>query len=251
MEEMILARRRMLMNRSLAPVPASNITHYWKLNGNSLDSVSDAHGTNTNITFSSVDALVGQSAVFGAITPSLINFGDRNSFSFTNEVNGLPFSISIWINASALPTGPTDQLAVLSKQTNTSTREYLLSIEGSNNKTVASLRNSTATTRAINSAENNSIVTNTWVHYLITGDGSTGISGIDLYKNGVLQSSKIAIDIYTGMTNTVAPLRLGVVNANAFNFKGKMCQFAIFNKVLNLNEVNSVYQKGKNGQNLI
>ena len=249
MEEMILARRRMLMNRSLAPIPASNITHYWKLNGNSLDSISDAHGSNTNITFTSTGALVGQSAVFGG-TPSVINFGDRNSFSFTDGINDLPFSMSIWLNFDYIPVG-TDYFNPLSKQSSSTVKEYDLQFHPGESRLWWRLSSNGSGNNLMNNRDDVGIVAGIWNNYIITYDGSKTVAGFKFFKNGVLKNNKTTSGTYVGMSNTTAPLRLGVVNANAFNFKGKICQFAIFNKALSPNEVNSVYQKGKNGQNLI
>lgn len=225
----------------------NGLVAYWKLNANSNDSIGSLNGTNTNISFLS-GGIVGNAASFASGTPSLINFGDNDLFSFTDGTNDKPFSFSLWVNFGNLIAGT--YYNVFSKQLDNSRREFYLQLHGgSGNLWFQLFQFNSTTSITVQNAPSGGFQSNTWYHVVGTYNGTKNGSGLALYINKIptFGSSDVS---YPGMSNTTSTLRLGVVNANSFQFRGKLAEFAIFNRVITTSEIDYIYNRGISGQHL-
>ena len=73
----------------------NDLVSYWKLDGNSNDSLNSNNGTNTNITYSG-SSKINQAANF--ISTSYINVGSLSTYSFFQNIG--VFSISFWMKTT-------------------------------------------------------------------------------------------------------------------------------------------------------
>lgn len=217
--------------RQKGKIPLDAYIGYWKLGVNSNDSVGGLNGTNTNINF------ISNSADFSTGTPSLVNFGDNDAFSFTDGTNDKPFSFCVHVNMGTIVAGTFYN--IFSKQASSSVKEFYLQFHSSGEFWFLIQNNTTANnnigTRTLVSSY--PIASNTWYRIIGTYDGSKTLAGIKLYVEAINMTNDLNAGTYTGMSNTTAPLRLGVINSNSFQFRGKQKQFALFNRVLTDNEI--------------
>lgn len=74
-----------------------NIIGYYKLDGNSNDSVNGRNGTDTSITYSAANGKINQGAGFDG-SLSKIDLGATNAY---NAASAIAFSFSCWVNINA------------------------------------------------------------------------------------------------------------------------------------------------------
>jgi len=91
----------------------------------------------------------------------------------------------------------------------------------------------------------NMFTLNTWVHMVITYDGSSTAAGIKVYKNGGLQSKSVVRDDLAGTIDVTAAMRLGSRFDTPSSFwNGRSTSAAIFDKELSQAEVLALYNSG-------
>lgn len=93
-----------------------------------------------------------------------------------------------------------------------------------------------------------------WEHWLLTYDGSSAVSGVKMYKNGVSQSIFAAIDSLSATTVGTGVLNIGG-EANSGDFNGLIEDVRIYNRVLSAGEIetlaNSKIKYGPVGNGLV
>ena len=224
----------------------NGLVAYWKLNANSNATVGGINGTNTNISFVS-GGIVGNAASFASGTPSLIDFGDSDLFSFTDGTNDKPFSFSIWVNFGTI--APATNYTVFSKQLSGSAREYFLALQPSGELWFSLFQyNVTTPVLRARASISGGFQNDTWYNVIGTYNGNKTSTGLKLYINKILQATESSS--ISGMSNTASPLRLGVVNTNIQQFRGKLAELAIFDRVITTSEINYIYSRGISGQHL-
>src|SRR3990167_8633143 len=86
-------------------------------------------------------------------------------------------------------------------------------------------------------ASNNSITLNTWQHILVTWNGGTAFTGVNIYVNGVETSYSAGQNATTPIDNSTTLLRIGNVSTGTRSFDGLVSEVGIWNSVLSLNEI--------------
>jgi len=229
-------------NKSKISIPLNNIISEYKFENNVLDSVGTNNGTATAITYAT--GKVGNAAVFNGST-SLINIGDSNDLSFTNGVNDLPFSFSMFAKFN------NNNEVILFNKLQSSNREYLVDVfsnridfkvfdgaGGSSNF----LYNNYSFTRVIG----------TWYHFVFTYDGSGLSSGIKTYVNAIAGGVQSEGGTYVKMINTTSDLILGKFSfLNILQLNGNIDDTVIWNKELSQSEVTEIYNIQNAGLELI
>lgn len=231
---------------SRAKIPTENIIQYNKFDNNLIATVGN-NGAGTNVDYAL--GKVGDAVDLTTGNPSLVNFGDDDMYSFTDGTNDLPFSISIWINIPDLPTTG-QHMNIISKQSSGSIKEFYIQLHAGTPSIWFYLRSNGSGNNDIARTEaypTGGFLIDTWYHIVCTYNGSKSPSGINIYINTELKGNTTSSGTYTGMSNSSAPLRLGVINSNAFNFRGYMDEFAMFDKELSLEEVKRIYKRGVSG----
>jgi len=89
---------------------------------------------------------------------------------------------------------------------------------------------------------------NTWVHYLVTYDGSRSASGggLNLYKNGTLLTNvSKSGNFSSGSGQTVADFGIGArIIDSAAHFNGNIDEMSVFNSELSASDVTTIYNGG-------
>ena len=161
-----------------------------------------------------------------------IDCGDNDNLSFGNGVTDSPFSISLWLN-----TGNTSTRGVVSKYGSIGL-EWLFYMVGGK---VRFLLNDTINSSNIFATGSTALTLNTWYHVAITYDGS-GLSGINIYVNGVLETLTTGGSGYVAMSNTNQPLEIGkYLSRELF---GVIDEVAIFNSELSASDITTIYNSG-------
>ncbi|WP_289659514.1 LamG domain-containing protein [Flavobacterium panacagri] len=215
-----------------------SLVAYYKLDSDAIDLVNGVNGTSTNVSYIN-SGKIGNSATFNG-SNSLIIIPNSDNFNFSNSTNDLPFSISFWIynmgnNASAL---------IYRRGAGATNEQYAIQ-KLPNGQLVMNLF--TNTSNLIQGATSGIADLNTWVHYLVTYDGTANVSGIKWYKNGVLASAAGSMTgTYTKMPIAVQNTVIGRISWTATGFlDARLDEFAIWkNRALTSSEALYLYNSG-------
>lgn len=150
-----------------------NLVSYWKLDGNSNDSVASNNGTDTSITYSSGNGKIVQGAGFNGSTSKI-------ELSTTAFGTTSTFSISMWINV----TTPSTRQGVFCKTDGigASTTTFITEVGNTSNKFTFGVSNGTTQSTGTTTT---SISSGTWTHVVCTCDGTNQ----KIYLNGSLDNT--------------------------------------------------------------
>jgi len=166
-----------------------------------------------------------------------IDLGGASDFSFTNgSGTDTAFSISAWVK---LDSG--NRMRLISKDTSTSSREYLF---GTNNNNRFNMLLGTGSVN-LDIQNNTSLNTTDWFHVVATYDGSETASGLKVYVNADASSlTDFSLGSYTGMSSTAGNLEIGrFANGHSF-FNGLIDEVSVFNSELSASDVTAIYNSG-------
>lgn len=196
------------------------------------DSVGTLQGLSVNMEEADRKMGVAYSANFNdGVTGELINWGN-----VLDKDGSEDFSISIWVWAD-ITSMPTNFLEWLGKRgagagwalrANTSETIFFLIGDGTN-------WNQTRPDTDFNMAG--------WNHWVVCYDSSKAAADVTWYKNGVLKTTNILTDTYSGggSASNTESLRLGSINGEP---SIKATRLSIHNKKLNQLEINALYNNG-------
>jgi len=193
------------------------------------------------------DGNVGASSVSLDGTNDFIRIADSNLLSFTDgSDNDQPFSLSAWVYYQ---TGTASAAPILVKYTDTSPRdsEWALWIDTSDRLVGRVYDSSTAGWLGNYTTE--TITKNTWVHVVMTYDGTEVNAGIKLYIDNSLATSNTSNkNAYTGMENLGGDVTIGawlVDDASFFDyFGGRIDDVRIYDRVLTTDDISDLYGLG-------
>ena len=170
-------------------------------------------------------------------TNDYVDCGGSSDFSFTDgSGNDSAFSISAWVKFDN-----TNRARLLSKDTSTSSREYLFGTNATNKFNML-LGNGSVNL----DIQNNTTLNNTdWFHVVATYDGSETASGLKVYVNADASSlTNNSLGSYSGMPSTSGNLEIGrFANGHSF-FNGLVDEVAVFNSALSASDVTAIYNSG-------
>jgi hypothetical protein len=197
-----------------------------------IDTVGGNNGTLTNgPTFSSEN---GGSIVFDG-SDDRVEISDSDLFSFV----GSAFSLSVWLKTSSTISS---SKGFISKGNTLTAGEYVFH---SYNDIVAFrlTDNSTGAYRGVSA--NSAIDQGVWANFVAVSDGTQEISGMSIYKNGVLLSvSDNSGGSFTGVQNTSTPLKIGA-RSNSEIFAGNIALSLVYNRALTADEIRRNYLSTK------
>lgn len=87
-------------------------------------------------------------------------------------------------------------------------------------------------------------ITATWVHVAITYDGSSDISGLNCYLDGVLQSRINLENTLASTTVATTPITFGSLSEGGNFFEGNIDEIAFYDIELNASQVSDIYNSG-------
>lgn len=219
---------------------------YYPLNSNANDFSGKGHnGTLVNSpTF--VSGKVGNGLQITAQN-QVVTIPDNDDFTFADGSSDLPFTISAWLYTTAYSANANRWI---SKREANSQLEWLAAFNGSVFNLNLHSQNSSTIVKTISSANTTSL--NTWNHFVITFNGTTG----SCYINGVLRTTTTTVTggTYVRMSNTTSIIRIGSNNSITINTAqlGITDEVAIWkNRELTAGEVLELYNKGNAGLPII
>jgi hypothetical protein len=194
----------------------------YALENNALDESGNYNGTPTSMTYGT--GISGKCGVFNG-TSSYID-------TTYSPASASAITISFWINTAITYPNP------IMGTTGASSYNGILLYINSTTKTLhAECNDSTAISLwSINSVS--SISVSSFVHCVISWDGTTSSNGVKLYVNNVLESQGTAVK--TAFANGTT-LKLGKQGTAAGYFNGSLDQIRVFNKALTQTEVTQLY----------
>ena len=231
-----------------ASTEIDGIISYWPLSANSNDSVGSNNGTDTSISYVA-GGIIGDQADFSASTSANISIADSPTLSFPLQ----PFSISFWFEWDSITTS-----MFFSKRdlTIASIIEYDFYYQAGFTYFRVFSGGTNANFMRVQTGFLGTAVTGQLYNFIITYDGGTTNTGLNVYQNGSINTSPPPIHSTTGtfvsMTDTATPLMLGKIQiATTFSLNGKMSEAYLFDKELTPSEALFVYNEGVAGRTLI
>ena len=227
---------------------------YYPLNSNGNDLSGKGYNGTVVGTPTYSTGKVSNAIDFGNNTNSnYIDIPDNSDFSFTNGTNDVPFSVSMWINITAVSS--TGNWFINKRNTTSGGDEWQIMLSGSRFRINKFQYNSNASFQDIYSNVNPFLL-NTWYHICVTDAGTANINDCKLYINGVLSvSGRATTGTYTRMNNGTSITRIGVSAwgfSNTLKHKGLIDELAIWkNRELTATEVLGLYTKGSSGLPII
>jgi len=159
-----------------------------------------------------------------------------NTLDFTNTD---AFSISCWFKRTR--SGVSEFL--ISKQDSTSnSRGYTLLIPFDDNKVTVVIRNNTASSGRLIVDCTTAITNTNWHHIVMTYDGSSNVSGINLYLDGNNDTGVTSGTLSATISNT-ASFQIGAKNGSN-EFSGNIDEVSVFTSELSASDVTAIYNGG-------
>lgn len=149
------------------------------------------------------------------------------------------FSIEGWIDVSG---GSSE--ALCSKMINDAARRGFQWVKNpTTGELVFSLRND-QTTNVITVEGSTNISVGSFVHVVVTYDGSSTAAGVKQYVNSVLETPNILSDTLTATTITTGIFQISGRFGTNLNWTGKVDEFVVYDRVIDQSFINSRYNGG-------
>lgn len=208
----------------------NNLVAYYKLDGNSNDSVGSNNGTDTSITYST--GKISNAAFFNATTDKIICGDTPFDFERTQA-----FSISLWIKINSTSV---NRFPITKQEASGNYRGFSLW------HTTTNVLNFALVSTGTNKCEIQSpTITDTtnWMHVVVTYDGSSSTNGMAIWVNNSEQSKGVVSNNLT--TSILNDVQLEIGNRNAaFNFDGGIDEIGVWSRNINSTEISQLYNGG-------
>lgn len=206
----------------------TDLSCYYKLDGDATKSFGTNDGTANNTTFAA--GKISQAATFSGIVTSNILVADSTDFTFGSN----DFSVSMWVKKT---TNGTRQIFAgqSSALGTTSTISFLLEFRTTNTVRAIVAYNTSTTSLP----ESSGTITDTaWHHIVLVRDGST----MRLYIDGSADGTAAISGTVNDATNNFGLGRGGDINQNFF--PGSIDEVGVWKRKLTPAEVGQLYNSG-------
>jgi len=220
----------------------SGLVSWWRMgDGDTFPTISDNVGSNNGtMTNMSSGNFISNVPTFNSRSISLdgvddfVTMGDVLDFERTSA-----FSISAWVKRGG--TGVND--TVVSKMESSGNfRGYLLFIS-STNLVKFVLRNVNTSSNRLFVDSTSTITDTNWHHILMTYDGSSSVSGVKIYIDGVSDTVTTAGTLSATTLNS-SPFNIGARNSNSLFATATIDEVSVFNSELSASDITSIYNGG-------
>lgn len=199
---------------------ADNLVAYYKLDGNSNDSVGSNNLTDTNVSYSTSYGIINQGGLY--------NTSNGYIASNLGLTSASTYSYSLWVKFSTITTNNT----IFSNYTNSGANRAIYLITKSSSTIAIDNGSSSGTTT--------SIITGTWYHFVVIVNFSTSL--FTLYKNGVQVSSNTLSGNTVDSKNSFS---LGAINnSNGLPLNGYIDEAGVWSRALSTDEISQLYNSG-------
>lgn len=223
----------------------SNLAAYYKFDNSLIDATGfSPTGIETGIDY--VSGKTGNAARFDSPTDR-ITMADNINFSFTDNVNDIPFSINMWVYFTGFSS--TSNTLINKRGTATPGGEWEVSVNGSRLSFAKMDQNGNTIYQYIQSPLS-LFSLNTWYNITVTDDGTKTVAGMKMYINSILITTiNSSSGVYTGMIDSTSQVRFGLASysTSAANtaHQGYIEDVGIWkNRVLTQSEINYLYNSG-------
>lgn len=207
---------------------ATNLVAYWKLDGNSNDSVGTNNGVDTSISYSTTNAVINQAAQFGATSGILI----PSTTSFTSVTTAVTMTGWFYATGASL-TGP---LTIVGKSTAAALNGQYMRIDVGSSKLNATVDGDFHT---INGSTTLSL--NTRYFVAVTYDGTT----LSVYLNGAKDATDMTYSAATTpSTGQVGIGILGDFTGHQYFAGGAIDEVGWWTRGLSSAEISQLYNGG-------
>jgi len=205
----------------------TGLVSYWKLDGNSNDSVGSNNGSDTNVTYDNAYGKINQGAL-GNGSSTIINFGNSTSLKLNGNL-----SMSMWIYPTANSVG-----YVFGRTSNVSPYGmyyFYLGASGENFTIALSLFNSGGGQVIATSA---AFPLNAWYHVVATVSGTA----MTVYVNGVSSGTKT----FSGTRSFTDHNNWAFCRGTdgVADYVGRLDEVGIWSRALTTDEITELYNAG-------
>jgi len=205
----------------------TNLLYYYKLDGDSVDSIAAANGTDTAITYSAGNGKIVQGAGFNGTTSKILL--PNNDWSMTTA-----YSASAWVKTSAA----TDQIIIGRDNASGAGRIFFFRIELTTGK--AEFVRFDGSTNVVTDIKSTLAYNDgNWHHIVVTFDNTIGSK---IYVDGTQVASDAVTTNNRGGTGS-SPY-IGAFNGASSFMNGAIDEVAIWNRGITSVEVTSLYNAG-------
>lgn len=203
-------------------------------------------GTGTTVydlSASVYNGTLSNSVVYNSLGGGSVYFNNNGFVDCTSNFNferTQAFSIGVWTYSDV--SNNTTNTIIFDNITSSTNRGFGLFYASSKYKFV--LRN-TVTTNTVDVLTTSNSIHGSWTYIIVTYNGNSLASGVNIYVNGVLQSKTTN---YDNLTATIVPSPINKLvygrrqDLSAKGYIGYMNDFTVYNKELTAEEVNKNYQ---------
>ncbi len=222
---------------------SAEVVYYARFANHSVcidDSGYNNHGAYYNINFDI--GIKNGAAIFNGIDSRIV-IQNPEELSFTDGSTDEPFSTAFWVNRHG--SGVDDP--IISKGWEQPECEYIISTIGETPRQSIVLYDNTTGYQLSCQTEKylyEYTEYNDWVHVFITYDGSSDVSGLNIYINGVLQDCiRSGHPGYIAMDTSSSNLQIGRASYEGPRhfFNGKLDELIFYDTELCLSEVEFIY----------
>jgi|GEM_PF-1479346 len=214
------------------------------LTAHDISGVSPANdGTLTGLTVP--PTWTGSGKISGALSCDIDQQRIEIPDSATNPLDGFSqMSISMWIKPSSLPVGTTTYYGLITKRVTPFNNEsYRMELRGSTAGTSSPVY--VTITPGTTLQGTTQLVAGSWYHLVAVFDGTVAANNLQLYVNGY-PDRFTTITPTTVLRKNLAPVKIGGTNGvgnptNGTDFVGLIDEVRIYNRALNLAEVQDLY----------
>lgn len=215
----------------------TNLVSYYKMEGNSNDSVGSNNGTDTSMSYSSSYGKLGQGANCNG-SSGYIDLGTGLRYERTQA-----FTISFWMKSST----STSYIPIYSSQEGSGNYRgttIWVSFAGDNRLW---LEMTSLTTNALKCFGSSSINDGNLKHCVITYDGTSAVSGVKMYVDGIAETVTSSVDALSATIVGTANVHIGR-RPDPLYYTGDIDELAIWTRVLTATEVLELFQNGSANQ---
>lgn len=199
-----------------------NLISYWKMEGNSNDSVDSNNGTDTSITYGTSYGKIAQGALFNGTTSKI-------SLPTSTNISG-DFTVSMWIKPPNA--GYSGQLFT---DWNTSTKNIYIQVDANNLLAFYRGDGTTGQDSALTTAT--PLTGGTWYFVVFTQSGTTK----NIYINAGTPSTQTTTNT-GGVTGNIDTLGQTITGDPALN--GSMDEVGLWSRALTSTEITTLYNSG-------
>ena len=171
-------------------------------------------------------------------TDDYIDCGDSDELSFGNGTTDSPFSISLWVKLSTV-----GSIQGLISKINSGNSEYFMKFHTDDYIWLRLFDSDDGGKIGVKTTGINFAI-NTWYHVVATYDGTDDKAGLNIYVDADDLTSRTSSGTYNSMSNTSAPLTLGVQQSTSQYLNGKLDEVTLWNVELSAAQVSRLYNTG-------